>query len=84
MTISPEDREVVRAAYGYRCGYCGVSEFDIGGKLQIDHYQPTAKGGSDGRENLVYACVHCNRFKGRLPDLRVKNKPPVSLFHLLF
>lgn len=72
MTISPRDRQEVRSAFGYCCGYCGVSELDIGGELQIDHYQPAAKGGSDDRENLVYACVHCNRFKGSYwvePDL---------------
>jgi hypothetical protein len=64
MSITVEDRQEIREAYGYCCGYCGVSETDIGGELQIDHYQPTTRGGGDNPGNLVYACVHCNRFKG--------------------
>lgn len=64
MTITMEDRQTVRTLYDHRCGYCGVSESDIGGELQIDHYQPITKDGGDSLHNLVYACVHCNRFKG--------------------
>lgn len=70
MSITAEDRQTVRAAYGYGCGYCGVPETDIGGELQIDHYRPITKGGKDNLDNLVYACVHCNRFKGNYwPDV---------------
>ncbi len=69
MSITAEDRQVIRNAYGYCCGYCGVLESDIGGKLQIDHYRPITRGGGDDQDNLVYACVHCNRFKGNYwPD----------------
>ena len=64
MTITMESRQIVREAYDYRCGYCGVSESDIGGELQVDHYQPATKNGADSLDNLVYACVHCNQFKG--------------------
>lgn len=69
MSITAENRAAVQSAYGYCCGYCGVSEIDIGGELQIDHYRPRTKGGSDDVDNLVYACSHCNRFKGNYwPD----------------
>jgi hypothetical protein len=79
MTITTESRQAVREAYGYRCGYCGVSESDIGGELQIDHYQPITKSGADSPDNLVYACVHCNQFKGNYwPDV---NDP--DSFHIL-
>ena len=79
MTVTTETRQIVREAYDRRCGYCGVSESDIGGELQIDHYQPVAKNGADSLDNLVYACVHCNRFKGDYwPDL---NDP--ENFHIL-
>ncbi len=30
MRLSDEEREAVRISYGYRCGYCGVSEFHVG------------------------------------------------------
>jgi hypothetical protein len=64
MSVTASKRAIVRDAYGYCCGYCGVSEVDIGGTLEIDHYRPIAKGGTDDLDNLVYACAHCNRFKG--------------------
>ena len=71
MAVSAEARALVRAAFGGRCGYCGVSETSVGGELEIDHFHPQAAGGSDDIENLVYACTACNRFKGDyapLPD----------------
>lgn len=64
MSITIEERREIREAFNYCCGYCGVTESDIGGELEIDHYQPSTRGGGDEVNNLVYACVHCNRFKG--------------------
>ncbi len=64
MTVSADARAAVRAAFGGRCGYCGVSESFVGGALEIDHFHPQAAGGSDEIENLVYACTACNRFNG--------------------
>jgi hypothetical protein len=55
--------DAVRQRYGFRCGYCGVSEEDVGGELTIDHYCPTSKGGDDSDANLVYACSRCNLYK---------------------
>ena len=54
----------VRARYGYRCGYCGVSETDTGGELAVDHFHPVSAGGGDDDQNLVYACFRCNLNKG--------------------
>ncbi len=56
--------EQIRARYDYRCGYCGVTEVDVGGLLTVDHYHPTSAGGGDGDDNLVYACFLCNIHKG--------------------
>ena len=64
MAVSAEARAAVRAAFGGRCGYCGVSETSVGSELEIDHHLPQAAGGSDDIDNLVYACTACNRFKG--------------------
>lgn len=64
MAVTTETRAAVRAAFGGRCGYCGVSEASVGGELEIDHFHPQAAGGSDEIGNLVYACTACNRFKG--------------------
>lgn len=64
MTVTVEMRATVRATFAHRCGYCGVSENDIGNELDIDHYRPRKHGGQDEIENLVYVCPACNRFKG--------------------
>jgi len=44
----------VRRRYHYRCGYCGVSETDIGGELTVDHFLPPKSGGD---EILMYQIV---------------------------
>ncbi|MEM4409784.1 MAG: HNH endonuclease signature motif containing protein, partial [Candidatus Caldarchaeum sp.] len=48
--------EAVRIQYGYRCGYCGVAETEVGALLEIDHYRPLLAGGTDALDNLVYCC----------------------------
>lgn len=56
--------ETVRERFRYACGYCGVTEITVGGELTLDHYRPQAAGGADSLENLVYACIRCNQYKG--------------------
>ena len=46
---------------GNICYYCGC---EIKGKKTIDHKIPVVKGGTNGNENLVLSCVHCNTQKG--------------------
>lgn len=64
----------------HRCQYCGRrgSEDD----LNIDHLIPRSRGGASSWENVVVACIDCNRRKGdRLPEeagmqpLRPPRKP---------
>jgi hypothetical protein len=54
----------VRLRYRYCCGYCAVSEIDVGGELTVDHHRPLAANGDDSDDNLVYACNRCNQYKG--------------------
>lgn len=54
----------VRQRYHQRCGYCDVTEATVGGELTIDHHRPKAAGGDDEDDNLVYACIKCNQYKG--------------------
>jgi hypothetical protein len=68
-------REAVRREYGYRCGYCGVHEEELGGELEVDHFQPRSAGGSDHLDNLVYCCPTCNRLKG---DFWPSDHPPAT------
>lgn len=63
MTTAAETRELLRVRHGYKCAYCGISETDVGGLLEVEHFRPLAKGGTDDIENLLYACTICNRFK---------------------
>ncbi|MBI3913913.1 MAG: HNH endonuclease [Chloroflexi bacterium] len=49
--------------YLYCCGYCGVSETWAASELEVDHFRPLSRGGTDALTNLVYACASCNRFK---------------------
>jgi hypothetical protein len=56
--------EAVRQRYQRTCGYCGVTETDVGSELTVDHYQPRVAGGSDNDDNLIYACIKCNQYKG--------------------
>jgi HNH endonuclease len=58
--------QAVRERYAFRCGYCGVSEADVGGELTVDHFRPVVAGGDESDENLVYACARCNQYKGAL------------------
>ena len=59
-----DDRTALRNRFDFRCGYCGVSETDVGAELTVDHFQPGSRGGLDELANWVYCCHACNEFKG--------------------
>lgn len=61
--ISAELRRTVRILYAFSCGYCGVTETEVGSQLTIDHYHPKDAGGADHLANLVYSCPLCNLHK---------------------
>jgi len=68
---------------GHRCQYCGR---DFASQdLTFDHVIPAARGGPRSWENIVTACVPCNRRKGaRTPEeagmalLRRPGRPAAS------
>jgi hypothetical protein len=64
MSVSLELRALVRDRFQGCCGYCSVSELDVGNELEVDHHRPRSHDGGDELENLVYCCTPCNRFKG--------------------
>ncbi len=64
--MAPPRLLTVRERYAFCCGYCGVCEAEVGGELTVDHFCPVSAGGDDSDENLVYACVRCNQYKGAL------------------
>lgn len=54
--LTEEVRQRVRQRGKNRCEYCLSHQDYIMGRLQIDHIQPVAKGGTDLEENLCLAC----------------------------
>jgi 5-methylcytosine-specific restriction endonuclease McrA len=55
--------EVARRA-GQRCEYCLIHEVEAGFPHQVDHIISRKHGGASTPDNLAYACVICNRYKG--------------------
>lgn len=72
-------RQSCRLRFNFRCGYCGVSETNIGAEMTTDHFLPMVRGGEDARDNLVYCCHACNEFKGDYWQV----VPDLSLLHPL-
>lgn len=62
MDDVPFSRANIYARDGRRCQYCG-SEFPVG-ELTFDHVVPVSQGGRKDWENIVTACIPCNRRKG--------------------
>lgn len=55
-----ETRKRIFARDDYTCKYCGA----WGVRLECDHVVPVIRGGTHDDDNLVAACVPCNRSKG--------------------
>lgn len=58
------DKKVKRYIYlrdGGKCVHCGKT---LGyNQVNIDHYHPKSKGGTDDDFNLVLSCKRCNKYK---------------------
>jgi HNH endonuclease len=61
--LSESLRQQVRERANNRCEYCLSHQDYVMGRLQIDHIQPVAKGGTDTEQNLCLACELCNQYK---------------------
>jgi hypothetical protein len=81
LRIAAELRaEIVRRAR-LRCEYCLIHEEDAGFVHEVDHIIGRQHGGETVAENLAYACLVCNRFKG--PNLSSVDSSGtiIPLFH---
>ena len=56
--VTAEDWKNIMRDYNYKCVYCGR-----GGRLTMDHIVPLIKGGAHDVDNIVPACMDCNRKK---------------------
>lgn len=50
---------------GFRCVYCGFggSLFDTWAFLQVDHFNPKSRSGTEDISNLFTSCCFCNHMK---------------------
>jgi hypothetical protein len=71
LRITGELRTEVARRAGFRCEYCLIHEEDAGFAHEVDHIIGRQHGGETAAENLAYACLVCNRFKG--PNLSSVN-----------
>ena len=62
--ISSALRTRVAQRANHRCEYCLIHEDDAAFSHQVDHVISRKHGGASSIENLAYACVLCNRYKG--------------------
>ena len=75
-------KERVRQRAKNRCEYCLSRQEYVLGRLQIDHIQPVAKGGSNTEDNLCLACELCNQYKWTQTEgLDPESGKLVSLFN---
>lgn len=62
--ISSQLRQLVTDRAGGKCEYCLIhQDFSIYSH-EVDHATAVKHGGSSTEENLVLACLPCNRYKG--------------------
>lgn len=62
--ISQDLRRLVATRADSLCEYCLIHEKDTAFGCAIDHVISLKHGGSTDANNLAYACIFCNRFKG--------------------
>jgi hypothetical protein len=62
--IDEATRRIVSDRAHRLCEYCLVHEDSAGFPHQVDHIVSRKHGGSSSLNNLAYACVLCNRYKG--------------------
>ena len=80
--ISEQVRARVARRAGHRCEYCLIHENDAGFPHQVDHVVSRKHGGTSAFDNLAYACILCNRYKGSdVASINPKTGEVVPLFH---
>jgi len=80
--FSEEVRAEIARRAGDRCEYCLIHEDDAGFPHQVDHIVSRKHGGSSTANNLAYARVLCNRYKGSdVASFDPRTAEVVRLFH---
>jgi hypothetical protein len=80
--IPAKVRARVRRDFRNRCAYCQLPQIILSSKLEIEHIEPKAEGGTDDEENLCLACRDCNGFKSyKVEAFDDQTKRTVKLFN---
>ncbi len=69
-SITSDQWASIKAAYAWRCAYCGK----MSASLTQDHVIPLSLGGSHTPANIIPACRACNSKKGARPPTRLPAK----------
>ena len=63
--MTPAQREAVRLRAGGRCEYCRLPDSAMdSADFHVEHIVARKHGGSDNEDNLAWACIFCNLYKG--------------------
>jgi HNH endonuclease len=81
--MTPAGRRAVRERAGGRCEYCRLPDFAIGSEdFHVEHIVARKHGARNVRENLAWACIFCNLYKGpNLASLDPDTGRLTRLFH---
>ncbi|MCC7308257.1 MAG: HNH endonuclease [Acidobacteria bacterium] len=81
-SIGPETRQIVASRANFVCEYCLIAEEDAYFRFQVEHIISRKHGGSSDLDNLAFACVYCNRFKGSdIASLKPDTDDLIRLFN---
>ena len=61
MSLPKYERYNIMKRDNFTCQYCGAKSPEV--QLEVDHMIPKSKGGQDTPDNLITACINCNRGK---------------------
>ena len=76
-------RNAVRERAGGRCEYCQLPDFALASAdFHVEHIIARKHRGDDGAENLAWACIYCNLYKGpNLSSIDPDSGEITRLFH---
>jgi len=73
--VTPEEWHAILVEFDHRCAYCNVGEVP----MEMEHMTPLSRHGAHHKDNVVPACMPCNRRKGRLTALEFLNRSPIPV-----
>lgn len=80
--ISESQRRFVAERAAHRCEYCLLHDDDSYSRHHIDHIVSRKHGGLSELDNLAYACLRCNAWKGSdIGSVNPQTGELVSLFN---